>query len=249
MKKFLLGLLIVIVLIVGALYGAVTIGKKVDVKWTEEDYNQVIAKANVKLEAPQAMGIYSIATGKTTYTGSHPVEQNFSSAEVTALAAKANDSSGPIQDVRVNFLGDGRGEVSFDLSSAFSKFLQDKGYVGWNDHSVLAGGISVLHTLSASTSNSLIQYISGLVDGKPVYATGSLERTGDNSIDIQIDSIQVGQVPMSTEVINKVETEVLIIMNALIASDHGFSIQELRVEDGNLYYKGTVPDEIQGIAY
>ncbi len=49
---------------------------------------------------------------------------------------------------------------------------------------------------------------------------------------------------MSDDVISKAEAGTIQFVNALITSDNGFSIEELRVEDGKLYYKGTLPAEI-----
>lgn len=33
----------------------------------------------------------------------------------------------------------------------------------------------------------------------------------------------------------------------MISKEKGFSIEELRIEDGKLYYKGTLPAEITGV--
>lgn len=51
---------------------------------------------------------------------------------------------------------------------------------------------------------------------------------------------------MSAEVVARVETEVVNFVNRVLSSTNGFTIEELRVEDGALYYKGTLPAEIQG---
>jgi hypothetical protein len=59
--------------------------------------------------------------------------------------------------------------------------------------------------------------------------------------------LKVGQIPMSNEVIEKVEYETLRFVNGLLSDVNGISIEELRVENGELYYKGTLPSEIKGV--
>jgi len=41
---------------------------------------------------------------------------------------------------------------------------------------------------------------------------------------------------------------VTAFVNRFITNSNGFSIEELRVEEGELYFKGTLPEEINGIA-
>jgi hypothetical protein len=82
------------------------------------------------------------------------------------------------------------------------------------------------------------------VGGKPVYANGYLRRTSGNTVEIKITELKVGAISMSPEIISRTEYEVGIIVNGLFAPNHGFNIQELRIENGQMYYKGTVPSEI-----
>lgn len=249
MKKFFLGLFVLIILVVSAFFGVISFGKTVNTTYTDADLTQALEESQVKVDNIQSLNLFNVAQNQVTYVGSHPVVVNFSDSEMTALVDQANNDKGPFQNYRMKFTGTDQGEMSFKLSDQFTKFLQEKGYINTRKPSFLVAHNPYLMTLSVSTTDNIIKYISGLVDGKPVYAKGYLRRVDNNTVDIEISSLQVGVVPMTTDVISRVEREVLMIVNALISADHGFSIEELRVEKGQLYYKGTMPNEIQGIQY
>lgn len=247
MKKVLLGLLIIFVLVAAGGYIFLSTGKKVDVKWDEADYNSAIEKSSVTVADIEELNLVTLARGDFTTTGTHPIEASFTNAEMSALIDTANANGGPISDFKVSFNGDNEGEMSFKLTDAFIDFIQEQNMVELQNQNLFA--ITSFFPL-ASTGNSMtdtvIKIITNVAANKPVYAKGTLMRTSDNSVSINITALQVGQLQMSQSVINKVETEVLNFVNALLSSTNGFSIEELRVEDGALYYKGTLPTEIQG---
>lgn len=249
MKKLFLGLVLLIVIVVAGFLGVVSFGKTVDTTYTEADLTQALDNSQVKVDAIQSLNLFNVAQNKVAYVGSHPVEVTFTNSEMTALVDQANNDSGPFQNYRMKFIGNDEGEMSFKLSDHFTQFLQEKGYINGRKQSFLVAHNPYLRTLSVTVTDNIVKYISGLVDGKPVYAKGYLRRVDNNSVDIEISALQVGMVPMTADVISRVETEVIIIVNALISADHGFSIEELRVENGQLYFKGTMPNEIQGIQY
>lgn len=247
MKKVLLGLLIIFVLVAAGGYIFLSTGKKVDVKWDEADYNSAIEKSSVTVADIEELNLVTLARGDFTTTGTHPIEASFTNAEMSALIDTANANGGPISDFKVSFNGDNEGEMSFKLTDAFIDFIQEQNMVELQNQNLFA--ITSFFPL-ASTGNSMtdtvIKIITNVAANKPVYAKGTLSRTSSNSVSINITALQVGQLQMSQSVINKVETEVLNFVNALLSSTNGFSIEELRVEDGALYYKGTLPTEIQG---
>lgn len=247
MKKGLLGLLVILIIAVVGGYMFISTGKKVDVQWTEADYTTAYEKSSIVVADIEELNLVTLARGDFTTTGSHPVDTSFTNAEMSALIDTANANGGPISDFKVSFNGDNEGEMSFTLTDAFIDFIQEQNMVELKKQKLFA--LSSLFPL-ASTGNSMtdtvIKIITNVAANKPVYAKGTLMRTSDNSVSINITALQVGQLPMSEGVINKVETEVLRFVNNLITSTNGFTIEELRVEDGALYYKGTLPTEIQG---
>jgi hypothetical protein len=108
--------------------------------------------------------------------------------------------------------------------------------------------ILVLTSANADLTNFVVDYITSVAANKPVYASGELTKTSNNSINVRIDSLKVGRINMNEKVISRVELEVTAFVNRFITSANGFSIEELRVEEGKLYFKGTLPEEINGTA-
>lgn len=247
MKKALLGLIIIIILVVGGIYVFISTGKTVDVTWTEADYETAYEKSQINVESIEELNLVTLAKGDFTTSGTNAIEAAFSNEEMSALIDTANANGGPITDFKVSFNGNNQGEMSFNLTDAFIDFIKEQNMVESESQRLLVS-ISpfTLASTSSSMSDTVIKIITNVAANKPVYAKGTLIRTSSNSISIDITSLQVGQLQMSDSVINKVETEVVRFVNGLITSSNGFSIEELRVEDGALYYKGTLPAEIQG---
>lgn len=247
MKKGLLGFLIIIIIVVVGGFMFISMRKKVDVTWTEADYATAFEKSCIVVADIEELNLVTLARGDFTTMGTHPVDTSFTSAEMSALIDTANANGGLISDFKVSFNGCNEGEMSFKLTDAFIYFIKEQNMVELKNHKLFAFS-SLFPT--ASTGNSMadtvIKIITNVAVNKPVYAKGTLTRTSENTVSINVTSLQVGQLPMSEGVINKVETEVLKFVNNLITSTNGFSIEELRVEDGALYYKGTLPTEIQG---
>jgi hypothetical protein len=168
---------------------------------------------------------------------------------MSALIEEANKAKGPISDFRVAFHDDNQGELSFQLTDNFVDFLVEENIVNnFDEKRILLNPMLALTVANADLRNFVIDYITNVAANKPVYASGELTKTSSNNINVRIDALQVGRVPMNARVISRVELEVTRFVNGFIASSNGFSIEELRVEEGKLYFKGTLPEEINGIA-
>jgi len=245
MKKGLLILLILIVIVFGGSYFALNTGTAVDVDWTSEDFNSGITKSSVAINEIQEINLVTLASNNFTTSGTNSIDASFTNSEMSALIDMANADGGPISDFKVSFNGNNEGELSFKLTDTFVKFIQDQNMVQ-NSSSKFAW-LSYFPTASTnSISDTVIKFITNTAANKPVYAKGTLSRTTENSVSIHIESLKVGQITMGQDVVSKVENEVLRFVNNLLVSTNGFTIEELRVEDGALYYKGTLPAEIQG---
>lgn len=248
MKKFFLGLLIIILLIVVGGFLFINTGKEVAVEWDETDYVTALEKADVDVADIEEINLITLARGDFTTSGTNQIETSFTNAEMSALIDTANANGGPISDFKVSFNGDNEGEMSFRLTDAFIDFIQEQNMIHLSNEKMAT--IRFLMPL-ASTSNNMtdtvIKIISSVASNKPVYAKGTLSRTGSNSVNIEITHLQVGQLTLSDDIVRKVESEVLNFVNQLISSTNGFAIEELRVEDGALFYKGTLPAEIKGV--
>lgn len=245
MKK-LMGFLVFIALIAGGVFFATSTGKTVDTTWTEADYTAATAKTPIKLDSIESVNLEALATGKYQTTGSQPAEVTYSSPEFGALVAKANDVKGPIRGTRLKFTGTDAGEVSFKLSDGFAQFLKSYGLMSYKPAFSAVLKLATVMPLSGGLTEQLIGMVTDYVGNKPVYANGFLRKTGTNSVEVDITSLSVGQIPMNDQVVGRTESEVTRILNAVLAPEHGFYIEELRIESGQLYYKGTLPAEIKG---
>lgn len=245
MKKLMV-LIGLIVLVVGGVYLMTATGKTVDVAWTEADYEQAMAKLPIRLDTIESVNLEALAMNGYTAAGSLPAEVDFSSEEFSALVAKANDAKGPIRGTKLRFTGQDAGEVSFRLSDGFAQFLRSYGLVGWEPGFTAALRVAAVMPLSGGLTEQLVAYVADYVGNKPVYANGYLRKTGPNAVEADITTLKVGQLSMNDAVISRTEYEVTRILNAVIAPEHGFSIEELRIEEGRIYYKGTLPEEITG---
>ncbi len=252
--KLLIGVIIIIGIIIGGGIYALNTSRQVDTGWDERDFNSGMDKSQVIIADIEEINLETLVKGDFATNGIHEIDEFFTNEEMSALVSMANDNGGPIRDVKVSFGNDGEGEVSFKLSDRFVDFL-------W-DHNVLTEASPENYYLASTTpslpgrfalassngglTDFVIDYITNVANNKPVYASGELSRTSSNSVNIDIDYLTVGRVPMTAEVINRVEFETARIVNNIISPENGFHIEELRVEEGQLYFKGTLPAEVEG---
>lgn len=249
MKKFFVFLLILLVIGFGAGYFLLNTGTTVDVQYTNNDYQNVLQKTNVKTNAIESINLIAIGQGDYKAIGHQPADISFSNSEMSALIEEANKVNGPISDFRVAFHDNNHGELSFNLTENFVDFLVEENIVrNFEKKRMAMSPILVLTSANADLTNFVVDYITSVAANKPVYASGELTKTSNNSINVRIDSLKVGRINMNEKVISRVELEVTAFVNRFITSANGFSIEELRVEEGKLYFKGTLPEEINGTA-
>lgn len=247
MKKFIMFLLILLIIGFGVGYFFLNTGTTVEVQYTSNDYESVLMKTNVKTNAIESINLIAIGQGDYTTVGSQPANVSFSNAEMSALIEEANKVRGPISDFRVAFHDNNQGELSFNLTEKFVDFLVEENIVtNFDEKRMVMSPILGLTSANADLTNFVIDYITSVAANKPVYASGELTKTSNNSINVRIDSLKVGRINMNARVISRVEFEVTAFVNRFITSSNGFSIEELRVEEGKLYFKGTLPEEING---
>lgn len=247
MKKFFLGLLIIIFLVVVGGFVFISTGKQVDVEWDETDYVTAIDKSNIEVADIEEINLITLARDDFSTSGTNEIETAFTNAEMSALIDTANANGGPISNFKVSFNGNNEGEMSFKLTDSFIDFIQEQNMIQLlNRKMAINTFLMPLASASNSTSDTVIKIITSVASNKPVYAKGTLSRTDSNSVSIHISTLKVGQLTLSDDIVRKVESEVLFFVNRLLSSTNGFSIEELRVEDGALFYKGTLPAEING---
>lgn len=208
-------------------------------------------KSQIVIEDIQEINLNTLLRGNFSTKGTNKIDEVFIAEEMSALISSANEDVGPIKDVRVSFKDNGEGEVSFFLSENVFDFLEAEGIISSliipqvyakEDNDFLKDSSSDL-----SLTDAIVNYIANLVDNKPIYATGKLYRDSENSVQIEIDSVYVGQVPLPGDTVKKVEHETVRVVNKIISKENGFNIEELHIHDGEMYYRGTLPKEIEGV--
>ena len=251
MKKGCLSFLLVVILIVAAVAGGAYVlagsAKQLGIQATEQDFKFGLEKTKVNVSDISLLSANNLLAHNFTAKGTNKADFSITSAEMTSLAAKANVDKSLIKDVQFKFLADNQMEMSYRISENIVDFLRKNNIITGYIYRPGMADVAMLSPFAASSVNDiLINYLTTVAKNKPIYSKGKLERTSPNTIDISIETIQVGRVPLPASTVKMVESYTIGFVNALISNDNGFSIEELRIEDGQLYYKGTLPAEISG---
>jgi len=235
-----------VLIIIG--YVFLNTGPTVDTEYTSEDYQSILEKSNVKINVIESINLVAIGKGEYETIGEQRTDTSFSDQEISSLIEEANNKRGPINNFRVAFHDNNQGEISFNLTEYFVDFLVEENIVKeFNEKKMVMNPIVAMTTANANMTNFVVDYITSIAANKPVYATGEVTTTSSNSIKVRVHSLKVGRISMNAQVVSKVEYEVEAFVNHFIGKSNGFSIEELRIEEGKLYYKGTLPEEINGI--
>jgi len=249
-KIFLFGIVALIILVAIGIFFVLNTGKEVDTVWGEEDLKTGLEKSKIDIENIEEINLESLAKGNFSTQETNDIDDHFTSKEISALISAANNKKGPIKDVKVSFNDDGKGEVSFRLSENFVDFLREQititNNLPWEVEAAEDEEKTEQDPEKPSLTTLVIDYITSKADNKPVYATGELSRGSDNSVNINIESLTLGRIPLPQDAIDKVEYETVKVVNSIISPENGFHIEALEIRDDSLYYKGTLPAEIQG---
>lgn len=244
--KLVLFLVILTVIAFGALHFVLNNEKKTDVLWTEKDYTTGLEKAKVKIDSIETLSLDNLSLKRYVAKGKVEVDAEFSNAEVSAGLTKANEKDGPIRSVLIKFNRDGTVETSFKVSRNAMKLINKSGIKMSMSIPILICDVAV-DSVKGSRTSFLINYLIQQVGGKPIYAKGKLEKASDKSINLKIDFLQIGGLALPESALPAIEKGVVNFVNNLIQSTEGFIIEEFKVEEGKIYYRGTLPEEVKGI--
>jgi len=243
MKKLLVVVIVLAVIAAAIIYVPryiVGSGNNVGVKFTDADLKSAMDKLSIKDTTAGNIDLFSLSQGK--FTGKKSVDTSLTDQEFSALASNSNEKNGPIKDVEVKFLSGGQAETSFKFTDKALDFIKTNDVFKTLNIPGLA--VSPLNRSLIALKDFLGSYISSLTNNASVYAKGSVVKDSKNSVIVRIDSLKIGQITMSAGICRKVEQGVKDFVNAIITANNGFSIDEIRVEDGKFFYKGTLPDEV-----
>lgn len=218
----LLVLLIVVGILFGGAYAALKTTKDIGVSWTEQDYQSFAGKVGRQLPMTGEYNLIALSKGVLTCEGKRELDVSLNNEEVSSVLSKENGEFGPVKDVKVRFLGNNEGEATFKLTEKFMEYVSLDSY-GIADNNLVKAAIS----------------------GTPVYVRVKLDMASPKSVQADFENIAIGRIPLSQDIVQKVENEAVPLVNSILAKYDNFEMQELRLDEGSLYYKGTAPDQVK----
>ena len=117
--------------------------------------------------------------------------------------------------------------------------------------------IDNLFSNAPHVSNIQVKYIEGGMEvsafvetylNAPVYAKVGVEKVTNKSIDVNIEKIKIGIVPIPEKYYEDVGKAIEDIVNGRMEKVDKFSIEELEYHDGYSRLKGTIPGSIKMLA-
>ena len=227
MKKIFLLLLGIIILVgVGVWY--LLQPKSLGISYTPKDLESIYKKLNVPFEPLPA----GAPTGKTLIvSGSHPVNQTFSSEELTAAADNRSSQYAyfPFRHVQIKVSAEGSVEGSATVNYADAvRYLAALG-VSSQD---IAEGAKKFNIPNANL---------------PVYlkVSGSVV---NNKSRITVHQAQIANINIPENLVNEYAPALNGLIDSIIKTRQpSYNIQELDVENGNVHFVGTAPDKEQAV--
>ncbi|MDD5602857.1 MAG: hypothetical protein PHG48_02085 [Eubacteriales bacterium] len=221
-----IGILVLIVAVIaGGLYAAVSLPKKVDVTWTEQDLASYMQKARADIGTSGSTGasMEDLLFGNFKSTGAVAVNEVITSQEATAMANSVMRGQNLIEDPRLGFRADGTMEAS--------------GYIGT--------GVSGLAEIFPEIKpyEEFLKY----AEGKPIYWRYSLTRVNNKKFDAHTEELRIGQIPIPLTQAGAGLVQAGTALNNMIARIDGFSCEALTIDEDGFHFKGTIPDKLEYI--
>jgi hypothetical protein len=170
-------------------------------------------------------------TGKyTIYEGSHNANLSLSSDEFSSLVQSGGwEFSEAATDIQIKMDKDGKVEASALVNiDKLEKYLDNSGLVNTKDFKTYTDKIKVLEK------------------NVPIYLAGTGEVV-NNKVKLNLDSVKVGRLPMP---MNSESTGYLAqLLEKGINGIPGFRVDSAKVEDGQLNFKGSLPNNVKTWAF
>lgn len=221
-----IGKIILILFVVGIAYGVYAFGfigtpkaKDLGVRFTEQDFTSMEQKSGVKHEVLSAGGSEIIK-----YTGSHDVDNTFTSEDFSSFAKFASWKYLPFTNVQIRINSDGTAEASGNMStSKLAEYLMGTGGV------------------SSGEASQIKSYVP--ISGNPTFyikVSGSMKN--NNLENFAIHSAQIGPVSIPSGFISTYIGRVETYLEERVDALPGAYVTSLTLEDGKLKYQGKLPD-------
>jgi len=222
MKKFLFIVIIFLALIAAAGWYLLK-PKALGISYTPKDLEQIKQKVAVTF-APLPAG--QTATKTIIVSGAHPVDQNFTSAELTAAASNRHNDYAyfPFRNVQIRVNADGTVEGS--------------GTINYQD------AVNYLLTLGVSQKDITEGTAKYKIPNAnlPVYLKTSGAITNNDS-QINFNAASIANINVPENLIKEFQPAVNALIESVIKSRQpSYNIEKLEVVNGQVHFKGTAPD-------
>lgn len=234
MKKFLIGLLVLVVLIVGGLsyLGVVpfispliTKPKDLGIKADPALVTAFDAKYEMVNNLPD--GIVP-DDREPIYSGNKELDITITSEEITSIIDywQKQYNRTPIREVQVRINEDGTGEVSGILETATAVMMAKQ--LNYSDEDIEKG-------------KSYVKYVAGDL---PFYLKGTASIT-NNKVSLNPSEITIGRVTLPSSLVSPVSGAVADVIERRIGQIGDSDIKEMSLQSAAVHFIGTVPNTIE----
>ena len=187
--------------------------------------DQVNKRANYQVILPNSN---SQIVGEPIYTGQQPIDDSFTSQEVTSVldSWSGQFSITPFYNVQVKLEGssaEASGIIKID------KAIQMALSLGYTPTQI-------------EQAKSYASFINGDV---PFYLKGGVE-VANNQVNPNISTIQIGKVNLPSSIADPVIAAATDAIERRIGMTPGLNVELLQIQDSQMNLKGTIPQSVQG---
>lgn len=192
------------------------------ITYSEQDLTNALEKGALKSEALSAT---KTPSESIKYSGQMSIQNTFSDKEITALVNSRNWIYYPISNTQVKFNPDGTGEVSATL-------LKDR-----------IAGYTQAFGLTQEGLAIVMDKLKLIPVNPPIYAKGKFEVKNNQLTLVDIQKIEIGRFSIPTNLINDNKKYLIAAAEERIKSTPGCQINAATINNGKLYFDGTLPEK------
>lgn len=218
--KTIIGILVVILVIVVAANMIISPpAKNLGVDWTQED----AVSAGVKLGRERGeLPITENPVESVRFEGSHPVDQSFTSEELTATANTRDYAYQPAKNVQIKINDDGTGEVSGKIIVAnIIPFGQAFG-------------------IKNEKAEQVVRDYAAKLPINPTFYVKGTPKVVNNKAQFEAEEMKIGSFDITDRLS---ESQINRVVEQNIQGVPGLNVNELTIENGELHFDGSYPDK------
>gem|GEM_PF-5563891 len=217
---------IILLIAAGLVLAGLSMGGRVHIGFVASDYEALSSRTGIDAKKLGAASKEDLISRDIKTTGKTYIDTHMNSEEFTALMQYIAKENGFLRDFSIWFEDEGKFSMSFRLPRDMPGLIKDT--------DIFAGRPGIRRMIWIS-SNKILS-----IDG-------DLSRMGRNQVHIKTEDIKIGAIPLGRSARADVEEELNRSLNLFISQENGFDILDIEIDQGKLYYKGTIPAKIEGI--